>query len=61
MPSLASPVHLAFDVLGAMLQKALDSQTIRGIYFPMTEMELLQNMFADDLSAIIRALLKYIL
>lgn len=44
-----------------MLQRALDSQAIRGVYFPTTGLELLHNMFADDLSAIIRALLKYIL
>lgn len=50
---------LAFDVLRALIQRALDTQALRGVFFPQTGHELLQNMFVDNCSAIIQALLHY--
>lgn len=52
---------MAFDVLGSMLQDALNTGSIVGVGFPKLGLRTLQNMFADDLSMIIRALLCYIL
>lgn len=52
---------VAFDVLSALFQRALDTQAIRGVFFPNIGSSLMHNMYADNLTALIRALIRYIL
>lgn len=51
---------LAFDVLSNMLQQAMDQRRIVGVTFCEGGHHFLQNMFADDANALIRALYRYI-
>lgn len=51
---------LAFDPLNAMLQEAINSRSIVGVHFRKHDLQLLQNMYADDLYLVIRAVLCYI-
>lgn len=51
----------AFDVLGAMLQRAHDEGSIQGVAFPRVNQRALHNFFADDVYLVIRAMLTYIL
>lgn len=51
---------LTFDVLSAMLQRAIDTGKIEGVIFPETGQHSLHNMYADDTSVIIRARAQYI-
>lgn len=51
---------MAFDVLSLQLQAAVVRKSIQGISFARIGVRTLHNMYADDLAALIRALLKYI-
>lgn len=51
---------VAFDVLSLHLQLAITRRTIQGVTFSRIGVRTLHNMYADDLVALIRALLKYI-
>lgn len=51
---------IAFDVLSLQLQEAIVRRTIQGVSFSRIGVRALHNMYADDLAAIIRDLLKYI-
>lgn len=46
---------LAFDPLNAMLKDVIIRGSIVGVQFPTLDLHLLQNMFADDLYMVIRA------
>lgn len=52
---------LAFDPLNAILKDAIIRGTIVGVRFPKHDLHLLQNMFADDLYLLIRAVMCYTL
>lgn len=52
---------MAYNVLGACFQDALNRQSIEGVHFPSLGIQALQNMFADDLYLIIWPILRYIL
>lgn len=51
---------LAFDVLSAMLQRAIDNGQIQGVIFPKTNTHSLHNMYADDTSVVMRAEARYV-
>lgn len=51
---------MAFDVLSLQLQEAIVRRSIQGVSFSRIGVRTLHNMYADDLAAIIRAVLKYI-
>lgn len=51
---------LAFDVLSALLQKAIDDWKIVGVIFPSTGTIPLHNMYADDTSLVMRARACYV-
>lgn len=50
---------MAFDVLSLHLQDAIVRKTIQGVSFSGIGVRTLHNMYADDLAALIRAVLKY--
>lgn len=53
---------LAFDVLSALLQQALDTKAIERVKFPQAKyIQALHNLFVDDGSAVITTILRYIL
>lgn len=49
---------LVFDELGAHLQRAMKTEAIVGVNFPRTGNKEMHNFYADDCSAIIRALIR---
>lgn len=51
---------MGFDVLSLQLQAAVVRKSIQGISFSRIGVRTLHNMYADNLAALIRALLKYI-
>lgn len=51
---------MSFDVFSLQLQAAITRGTIQGVTFSRIGVRTLHNMYADDLAAIIRALLRYI-
>lgn len=51
---------MAFDVLSLQLQLAITRGTIQGVTFSRIGVRTLHNMYADDLAALIRAVLRYI-
>lgn len=61
MPVIPLLFILAFDALSSMLQQAQECNKIVGVYFPATNSHTLHNMYADDMSMVVRAKLCYIL
>lgn len=51
---------IGFDLLNILLQRAQDGGSILGVCFPDVNVRTLYNMYADDIYAIIRALMIYI-
>lgn len=51
---------LAFDLLSLLLTRAVDRGEIVGVNFPNVGIKSLQNLYADDIYAVIRAMLRYV-
>lgn len=51
---------LAFNVLSALLQRAMDSGRIVGVVFPGCGLHSLHDIYADDTSMVVRAKAQYI-
>lgn len=52
---------IAFDALNVQLQQAQSTGKLAGVFFPEANLMTLQNMFADNLSMVIQAVLAYII